>query len=40
MNHSPAFHAVVRQIYGKDPARERAWLRANAMRLHSFGRDS
>ncbi|APR51639.1 M48 family peptidase [Sphingomonas koreensis] len=40
MNHSPAFHAVVRQIYGKDPARERAWLRTNAMRLHSFGRDS
>jgi predicted metal-dependent hydrolase len=40
MNHSAAFHAVVRDLYGKDPARERAWLRANAMRLHSFGRDS
>ena len=40
MNHSPAFHAVVRDIYGKEPARERAWLRANAMRLHSYGRDS
>lgn len=40
MNHSPAFHAVVRQLYGRDPVRERAWLRANAMRLHSFGRDS
>ncbi|WP_423606221.1 M48 family metallopeptidase [Sphingomonas sp. MS122] len=40
MNHSPAFHAVVRQLYGKDPVRERAWLRANALRLHSFGRES
>ncbi len=40
MNHSAAFHAVVRALYGRDPARERAWLRANAMRLHSFGRDS
>lgn len=40
MNHSPAFHAVVRDIYGKEPTRERAWLRANAMRLHSYGRDS
>lgn len=40
MNHSPAFHAVVRELYGKEPTRERAWLRANAMRLHSYGRDS
>lgn len=40
MNHSPAFHALVRELYGRDPAHERAWLRANAMRLHSFGRDS
>lgn len=40
MNHSAAFHAVVRDIYGKEPARERAWLRANAMRLHSYGRES
>lgn len=40
MNHSPAFHAVVRELYGRDPSSERAWLRANAMRLHSYGRDS
>jgi predicted metal-dependent hydrolase len=40
MNHSPDFHAVVRTLLGGEPTRERAWLRANAMRLHSFGRDS
>lgn len=40
MNHSAAFHAVVRKLYGRDPSRERAWLRANAMRLHSYGRGS
>ncbi len=40
MNHSAAFHGVVRELYGREPTRERAWLRANAMRLHSFGRDS
>jgi predicted metal-dependent hydrolase len=40
MNHSAAFHAVVRQLYGREPTRERAWLRANALRLHSFGRTS
>jgi predicted metal-dependent hydrolase len=40
MNHSAAFHAVVRALYGREPTRERAWLRANAMRLHSFGRTS
>lgn len=40
MNHGPAFHALVRTLYGRDPAPERAWLRANAMRLHSFGRMS
>jgi predicted metal-dependent hydrolase len=40
MNHSAAFHAVVRELYGREPSHERAWLRANAMRLHSFGRAS
>lgn len=40
MNHSPAFHALVRSLYGRDPKPERAWLRSNAMRLHSFGRSS
>ncbi|QJU57215.1 M48 family metallopeptidase [Sphingomonas sp. AP4-R1] len=38
MNHSPAFHAAVARLYGRDPAPERAWLRANGSRLHSFGR--
>lgn len=40
MNHSAAFHALVRTLYGRDPAPERAWLRVHAMRLHSFGRES
>lgn len=40
MNHSAAFHAVVRELFGREPTSERAWLRANAMRLHSYGRDS
>lgn len=40
MNHSAAFHAVVRELYGAEPTRERAWLRANALRLHSYGRGS
>ncbi|MBX3593648.1 MAG: M48 family metallopeptidase [Sphingomonas sp.] len=38
MNHGPAFHTLVRTLFDRDPSRERAWLRANAMRLHSFGR--
>lgn len=40
MNHSAAFHAVVRELYGREPTPERTWLRANAMRLHSYGRGS
>lgn len=38
MDHSPAFHAAVARLYGRDPAPERTWLRANGSRLHSFGR--
>jgi predicted metal-dependent hydrolase len=37
MDHSPAFHAEVKRIYGRDPKPERAWLRANGARLHWFG---
>lgn len=40
MNHSAAFHSVVRDLFGREPTRERAWLRDHAMRLHSFGRAS
>ncbi len=39
MDHSPAFHAVVTELYGENPKAARAWLRANGSTLHSFGRD-
>jgi predicted metal-dependent hydrolase len=38
MDHSPAFHAAVARLYGRDPKPERAWLKANGARLHAFGR--
>lgn len=38
MNHSPAFHALVAELYGRDPAPERAWLRVHGAALHWFGR--
>ncbi|PZU12024.1 MAG: metal-dependent hydrolase [Sphingomonas sp.] len=38
MDHSPAFHAAVARLFGRDPKPERAWLRANGSRLHAFGR--
>ena len=38
MNHSPAFHALVAQIYGTDPTPARRWLKANGAGLHWFGR--
>lgn len=38
MDHSPAFHALVATLYGRDPAPERAWLRTNGAALHWFGR--
>ncbi len=38
MDHSPAFHALVATLYGRDPVAERAWLRAHGASLHWFGR--
>ncbi len=37
MDHSPAFHAEVRRLFGRDPKFERQWLRKNGARLHWFG---
>ncbi|MEK7342942.1 MAG: SprT family zinc-dependent metalloprotease [Pseudomonadota bacterium] len=36
MDHSPAFHAAHRRIYGADPKPARAWLRAHGAGLHSY----
>lgn len=38
MNHAPAFHALVAEIYGEDPTPARRWLRAHGSQLHWFGR--
>ncbi|PZQ61984.1 MAG: metal-dependent hydrolase [Sphingomonas taxi] len=38
MDHSPAFHALVARLYGRDPAPERQWLRTHGAALHWFGR--
>ncbi len=38
MNHGPAFHALVEQLVGEDPAPARAWLRRRGAALHRFGR--
>jgi len=40
MNHAPAFHALVADLYEADPAPARAWLRAHGASLHWFGRES
>lgn len=40
MNHAPAFHALVAQLYGCEPVAERAWLKANGAALHWVGRDT
>ena len=40
MNHGRAFHALVAELYGSDPAPARAWLRANGTALHWVGRSS
>ena len=40
MHHGLAFHALVAELLGEDPAPARAWLRANGARLHWFGRSS
>ncbi|MEO5493280.1 MAG: SprT family zinc-dependent metalloprotease [Sphingomonas sp.] len=38
MNHSPAFYAALRELYGADPAPARAWLRRHGAGLHWLGR--
>ncbi|MEH3045891.1 M48 family metallopeptidase [Sphingomonas adhaesiva] len=38
MDHSPAFHAAVERLFGRDPRAERTWLRAHGAALHWFGR--
>jgi predicted metal-dependent hydrolase len=38
MDHSPRFHALVAELFGRDPAPERAWLRAHGASLHWYGR--
>lgn len=40
MNHSPAFHALVADLYGADPAPQRRWLKEHGASLHWFGRGS
>lgn len=40
MDHSPAFHALVAELYGSDPTPHRQWLRANGASLHWYGRSS
>lgn len=40
MHHGPEFHALVKRLFGRDPAPERRWLRANGPALYSLGRDS
>lgn len=39
MDHSPAFHAAVTRLLGRDPAPERAWLRAHGAALYWLGRE-
>ena len=38
MNHSPAFHRLVAELLGEDPARARLWLRREGAALHRIGR--
>lgn len=40
MHHGPEFHAAVKTLLGRDPAAERAWLRANGSSLYWLGRGS
>ena len=40
MHHGPAFHALVVELYGEDPAPARAWLRTHGAALHWIGRVS
>ena len=38
MNHSPAFHALVAELYGADPTPHRRWLKEHGAGLHWWGR--
>ncbi len=38
MDHSPAFHAAVAALLGRDPAAERVWLRRHGAALYWIGR--
>ncbi|MBO9714758.1 SprT family zinc-dependent metalloprotease [Sphingomonas sp.] len=38
MNHGPAFHALVAQLFGADPTPAREWLRRHGAQLHWIGR--
>lgn len=40
MHHGPAFHALVADLNGVDPAAERGWLRRHGAGLHWYGRES
>jgi hypothetical protein len=40
MHHGPEFHEAVETLLGRDPAPERAWLRANGSSLYWLGRGS
>jgi predicted metal-dependent hydrolase len=39
MNHGPAFHALVAELFEGDPSPARRWLRTHGASLHWFGRD-
>jgi predicted metal-dependent hydrolase len=38
MNHGPQFHALVKQLFGADPAPARQWLKREGAALHRIGR--
>jgi predicted metal-dependent hydrolase len=38
MNHSPAFHGLVAELFGADPKPQRDWLRREGAGLHRLGR--
>lgn len=40
MHHGPAFHALVAELLGSDPAPARAWLKREGARLHWFGKST
>lgn len=40
MNHAPAFHRLVDELFEGDPGEARAWLRANGSALHWYGRSA